>query len=78
VSSDETTAHPADEAAIAEAEELVRSVVRDEHPKSLGQLRRMLAERGSGSDLLGYVVMRMVNRRELELTSDRRLIDHLS
>jgi hypothetical protein len=79
-SSDESSkldeADRASSAALEAAEEKVWRVIRERRPESLRELREFLSEQDMPRDersLLWHAVLRLVNRNELELTSDRRL-----
>jgi hypothetical protein len=73
---------PAEAEPVRELRTLVAEIATSQQPASLAELRHMIDVHGDVPEkrrgLLQYVLMDMLDRRELEISDDRRLIIHLA
>ncbi len=73
---------PAEAEPVREIRAIVTAVATSDQPDSLQKLRQLVDQRGSiptgQRSLLQYVLMDMLDKRELEISNDRRLIVNLA
>lgn len=72
---------PSEAEPVRELRALVAEVATTERPESLAALRRSIDARDISPErrgLLQYVLMDMLDQRQLEISSERRLIVHLA